>query len=79
MAVIPIDVTANFVPVISSRITDIGYDAKKRILYVIFPDGTVWQYENVPRYVWDKFRAAPSKGNFINTVLQRKYSNKKAQ
>lgn len=77
MAVIPSEIRVIFQPVASSRITDMAYDYAKRIVYVIFPDGTLWQYENVPRSEWNKFRVAPSKGNFINTVLQKKYPNKR--
>ena len=77
MAVIPSEIRVIFNPVISSRITDMAYDYSKRIVYVIFPDGTLWQYENVSRSDWDKFRSSDSKGKFINTVLGKKYSNKK--
>ncbi len=56
-------------PVASSRITEMGYDSETASVYVRFTDGTAWCYRNVPEEVWNQFVSAPSKGRFINQVL----------
>lgn len=38
-------------------------------LWVIFRDGTPWEYEDVPQNVWRNFRRVKSPGRFINRVL----------
>ena len=57
-------------PVDSSRITEYGYDTENATVYVTFHDGLRWQYRNVPEHVWHEFRAAASKGAFVNEVLK---------
>jgi hypothetical protein len=38
-------------------------------LWVIFRDGTPWEYYDVPPRVWRNFRRVKSPGRFINRVL----------
>jgi KTSC domain len=56
-------------PVVSSRITEMGYDGDTAIVYVRFTDGVGWCYMNVPPDVWEQFVASPSKGRFIKETL----------
>ena len=42
-----------------------GYDPRKQILTVVFRDGTWWNYYDVPQDLWDGFRAAESKGQYL--------------
>jgi hypothetical protein len=57
-------------PVASDRISEYGYDTETATVYVTFKkDGVHWQYRQVPDYVWDEFRQAPSKGRFIHDCL----------
>lgn len=49
------------------RTVQAGYDSKKRIMTVVFRDGTWWEYRDVPRDLWDDFRAAESKGRFLRS------------
>jgi hypothetical protein len=53
----------------SSRIVQFGYDAEAAVVYVRFTDGTPWCYRGVPQETWEEFVRAPSKGRFINEVL----------
>ena len=47
-----------------------GYDASRRILTVVFRDGTVWNYSNVTEGEWQNFHASVSKGRpWINDQL----------
>lgn len=57
------------IPVASSRITEMGYDAGTATVYVRFTDGVSWCYMNVPPDVWDQFVASASKGRFIKYTL----------
>lgn len=59
----------NMIPISSSRITEMGYDADEAIVYVRFTDGPAWQYKYVPENIWLDFVSADSKGRFINQVL----------
>jgi hypothetical protein len=56
-------------PVVSSRLTEMGYDANAATIFVRFTDGTPWCYYNVPDEVWQQFVSCVSKGRFINDVL----------
>lgn len=38
-------------------------------LWVVFRDGTPWEYYDVPQNVWRNFRRVKSPGRFINRVL----------
>ena len=42
-----------------------GYEASTGTLTVIFRDGTWWNYYNVPAQMWDAFRSADSKGQYL--------------
>jgi hypothetical protein len=65
---------AEMIPVVSTRITEYGYDVETAAVYVRFNEGKVWGYQSVPEWVWDDFVRAPSKGRFIREVLDR-YAN----
>jgi hypothetical protein len=43
-----------------------GYNSETEVLTVVFRDGTWWNYYDVPRDVWDAFKAARSKGKFLH-------------
>jgi hypothetical protein len=47
-----------------------GYDASRRILTVVFRDGTIWNYSGVTEGEWQNFHASVSKGRpWINDQL----------
>jgi hypothetical protein len=46
-----------------------GYDSKNFILTVQFRDGTLYNYYDVPPSIWREFRAAPSKGVYMQADL----------
>ena len=54
----------------SSAIRSVGYDDAQRILEVRYIDGDVYRYRDVPAFVVEAFRAAPSKGHFVNNVIK---------
>ncbi len=61
------------IPVASTNIEAIGYDEATLILRVVFRNGSVYEYLGVPLKVFGEFKAAPSKGRFVNSALRRRY------
>ena len=47
------------------RTLSAGYDFENQVMTVLFRDGTWWEYRGVPEEVWDGFKAAPSKGQYL--------------
>ena len=52
-------------PISSTNIKSVGYDPNKRTLQIEFKRGTVYDYEDVPQTMFDKFMASKSKGKFF--------------
>lgn len=46
-----------------------GYDPKRKVLTVVFRDGTFYNYYDVDGNTWMAFKQAQSKGRFIASVL----------
>lgn len=42
-----------------------GYDYSTNTMYVVFRDGTWWEYNEVPMDMWEEFKDAPSKGRYL--------------
>jgi lysyl-tRNA synthetase class 2 len=57
----------------SSAIDRVDYDAAARALFVRFMSGRRYRYEDVPRAVYQRFVAAPSKGQFFNAEIRDRY------
>jgi hypothetical protein len=58
-------------PVDSTNIESIGYDERRKELYVKFKgDGTrIYKYVQVPAMVWEHMLRAKSKGRFVKEIL----------
>jgi len=61
------------IPVSSSNIQAIGYDADSQTLEVEFKKGPAYQYTGVPQSEYDAMMAADSKGTFLNTNIKGRY------
>lgn len=61
-------------PVRSSAIRSIGYDANKKTLEVEFANGRVYQYRDVPEFLFQGFCLAASKGDYFNTRISDRFS-----
>ena len=59
--------------VASSNISSAGYDEAAETLEVEFNNGTIYQYYNVPAAMYEQFRQAGSKGQFLNTYIRNAY------
>jgi hypothetical protein len=58
----------------SSAIRKIGYDSKKRQLFVEFKDsGEVYEYSNVSHEIYDDFVTADSKGRYFMRYVRDRY------
>lgn len=63
--------------VISSNILSIGYDAPTAILEVEFTSGDIYQYFDVPEYLYQQFMQAASMGEFLNENIRYNYRYQK--
>jgi hypothetical protein len=59
--------------VASSNILSVGYDEPSQTLEVEFSNGTIYQYYNVGRNLFEQFMEAASKGQFLNTYIRNAY------
>jgi hypothetical protein len=49
-----------------------GYDRDKKVLTIVFRDGTFYNYYEVSEYMWNTFKMLPSKGAYIKRYLDKK-------
>ncbi len=61
----------------SSVIAHISYEASKKALTVVFNSGDVYVYQAVPEKIYKEFKAAISKGNYLNRKLKKLFQGKK--
>lgn len=64
-------------PVSSSNIASIGYDAQSETLEVEFLDGSVYQYFNVPAGTYEGLMAASSHGSYLSSHVKGTYQYQK--
>jgi hypothetical protein len=60
-------------PVASTNIASMGYDEATQTLEIEFTNGTVYQYYNVNAALFEQFRTAGSKGQFLNAYIRNAY------
>ena len=65
------------IPVASSNIRAIGYDDATSTMVVAFHGNTCYEYDHVPRRVFEAFLHAGSKGTFHADYIKEKYSFRK--
>jgi len=59
----------------SSMILSIGYDTNLAILEIEFKsNGQVWEYLDVPEYVWYEMESAPSVGKYFHANIKGTYT-----
>jgi KTSC domain len=57
----------------SSSVASVGYDPEGGILEVEFTSGSVYEYYQVPRQVFDGLVSAPSSGHYMATKVKDVY------
>jgi hypothetical protein len=61
-------------PVVSSSIAAAGYDAERETLRLRYIGGATYDYAGVPAQVFEAFRNAPSRGQFVNWRIKPYYA-----
>lgn len=61
------------VPIRSSMLASIGHDPFTSILEMEFRNGSIYRYFAVPRTVFERLIAAPSKGIYVNRFIRNRY------
>jgi len=63
-----------WVPVTSSVIALVRYDAAAATLDVTFQSGKVYRYQDVPPAIYDELMIAESKGQFFNARIRDRFA-----
>lgn len=58
----------------SSNIASIGYDSDTETLEIEFLNGRVYQYYDVPEYIYDELMSASSHGSYLASNIKGIYS-----
>lgn len=61
------------VAVLSKAFKDVSYDPKDRVLTIIFNDGGVFLYQDLPKAVYEELLAAKSMGSYFNREIRPNY------
>lgn len=61
------------IPVESSNLRSIGYDAASQTFEVEFKNHAIYQYYNVPEQIWMELEAAPSKGKYYSSQIKDRF------
>ncbi|WP_379966511.1 KTSC domain-containing protein [Epilithonimonas sp. UC225_85] len=61
----------------SSVIKKYYYFENEKILRIVYQSGSVYDYQDVSQSVFDEFRAAFSKGIFLNKVIKPNFKYQK--
>lgn len=63
----------NRIPVDSSNLASIGYDASSETLEVEFKHGGIYQYSDVPEDVYEELMSASSHGVYFSANIRNDY------
>ena len=63
----------NRFPVASSNLAEVGYDPATQTLEIMFKDGSVYQYFDVPQQVYEGIMVADSVGRFFHANIKGGY------
>ena len=61
------------IPVESSNLRSIGYDAASQTFEVEFKNHAIYQYYNVPEHIWMELEASPSKGKYYSSQIKDRF------
>jgi len=65
------------IPVASSNIASVGYDAEKKVLEIEFHDGGVYQYFDVPGAIYQELISSPSISSYFFHNIRNNFSSQK--
>jgi hypothetical protein len=58
----------------SSNLASVGYEPSSETLEVEFNTGRIYQYYNVPQFMYDRLMEAGSIGTFLNKEIKGAYA-----
>ncbi|MFN0257249.1 KTSC domain-containing protein [Pedobacter ureilyticus] len=61
----------------SSVVAHIKYELASKKLIVVFLSGDVYSYNDVPEKIYKEFKAATSKGNYLNRKIKKLFKAEK--
>lgn len=61
-------------PVNSTNLASVGYNPSSETLEVEFKNQSVYEYYNVPQFMFDQLIQASSPGTFFNTNIKNAYA-----
>jgi hypothetical protein len=59
------------IPVRSSNLSSIGYDAQSEILEVVFHSGSIYRYFGIPEYLFQGLLTASSHGKYLDRYIKK--------
>lgn len=59
--------------VTSSNVASVGYDEESQTLEIEFNNGSVYQYYDVPKHVYESLMQASSVGGFLSSNIKGQY------
>lgn len=59
----------------SSNIKEVRWENNK--MYITFVQGGIYEYENIPKRMFEAFRAEPSAGKYFHRAIKNKYTGRK--
>jgi hypothetical protein len=65
------------IAVSSSNVESIGYDENIESLYVKFINGSIYEYKNVPKMVFEQLLFAPSIGSYMHRNIKGSFAYEK--
>ena len=63
----------------STNIASVDYDEERRVLLVEFSDGGAYEYDNVPRELYEQFSRAPSAGRFFQQAVRGLFRHRRVE
>ena len=63
--------------VASSNLAEVGYDSDLETLEVQFKSGGIYQYFNVPAFMYERLMSVDSLGRFFNAEIKGHYPEAK--
>jgi hypothetical protein len=64
--------------VLSSSLSEVGYDSSSRTLEIEFTGGRIYRYKGVPKGTYSALLEAPSKGQFFNREIRDRFPYSRA-
>lgn len=73
------DKKIDMLPVESSNVKSVGYDADSQTLAIEFKSGGVYHYEDVPKQTFADLMAAESPGKYVRSKIVGSFKHEKME